>query len=217
MAKHRAKRKKHLLIVGCTLALASLFAFLSHFVALPWNTPDESANVAITPRTILASPDTPPRPTAIELAQWKATAAALEKARAQAAAEEASRAQRAAAEKAAAEEAARRKAEAEAAAAAAIMSVDAYKGYAASKLGNEIQFSCLNEMWNHESGWRPTAQNPSSTAYGIPQFLNSTWATVGGVKTSDPYRQIDYGLIYIDKAYGNPCSAWAFWQANNYY
>lgn len=157
-----------------------------------------------------------------------------------AAAEKAARiaAEKAAAAKQAAEGAAKKKAEELAAAKAAaakaaaakaaatttppaptaqVMSVDAYKGYAASKLGNEMQFSCLDEMWNHESSWNPNAQNPTSTAYGIPQFLDSTWASVGGVKTSDPYKQIDYGLVYINQSYGDPCSAWAFWQANNYY
>ena len=46
-----------------------------------------------------------------------------------------------------------------------------------SKLGGDgSQFSCLENLWGKESGWNPNAQNPSSTAYGIPQFLDSTWA-----------------------------------------
>ena len=48
-----------------------------------------------------------------------------------------------------------------------------------------------------------------STAYGIAQFLDSTWAGTGIAKTSDGYRQIDAGLIYIENRYGSPCSAWA--------
>ena len=86
-----------------------------------------------------------------------------------------------------------------------------------SKLGSGSQFSCLENLWGKESGWNPNAQNPSSTAYGIPQFLDSTWAGTGIAKTSDPYRQIDAGLIYIDNRYGSPCGAWGHSQANGWY
>jgi hypothetical protein len=83
--------------------------------------------------------------------------------------------------------------------------------------GSGSQFSCLENLWGKESGWNPNAQNPGSTAYGIPQFLNSTWATTGIAKTSDGYKQIDAGLIYIDKAYGSPCNAWAHSQSTGWY
>lgn len=43
---------------------------------------------------------------------------------------------------------------------------------------------------SRESKCNPNAQNPNSTAYGIGQFLNSTWAGVGCVKTSDPVEQL---------------------------
>jgi hypothetical protein len=43
---------------------------------------------------------------------------------------------------------------------------------------------------DRESNCDPNAQNPNSTAYGIGQFLNSTWAGVGCVKTSDPVEQL---------------------------
>jgi transglycosylase-like protein with SLT domain len=96
--------------------------------------------------------------------------------------------------------------------------VQAYQAYALGKLGgNTTQSTCLNQLWQRESGWNPNAQNPSSTAYGIAQFLNSTWAGTGIAKTSDPYRQIDAGLIYIQKRYGTPCKAWAFWQSHKWY
>jgi hypothetical protein len=96
--------------------------------------------------------------------------------------------------------------------------VQAYQSYALGKLGgNTAQSSCLNQLWQRESGWNPNAQNPSSTAYGIPQFLNSTWASTGIAKTSDPYRQIDAGLIYVQKRYGTPCGAWSFWQSHKWY
>src|SRR4051812_44844432 len=109
---------------------------------------------------------------------------AAEKAAAEQAAREA--AERAAAEKAAAEKAAAEKAAAEKAAAAAPAAGGSssaprgsFKDYAMSKVGSPQQFGCLENLWGKESGWNPNAQNRSSTAYGIPQFLNSTWASTG--------------------------------------
>ncbi len=93
-----------------------------------------------------------------------------------------------------------------------------FQDYALSQLGGDAgEFRCLESLWGKESGWDPDAQNPTSTAYGIPQFLNSTWAGTGIAKTSDGYRQIDAGLIYIDERYGSPCAAWAHSRANNWY
>jgi hypothetical protein len=92
-----------------------------------------------------------------------------------------------------------------------------YQDYAMSKVGGAGEFSCLEHLWGKESGWNPNAQNPSSTAYGIPQFLDSTWASTGIAKTSDGYRQIDAGLVYIDERYGSPCGAWAHSQSNGWY
>jgi tape measure domain-containing protein len=73
------------------------------------------------------------------------------------------------------------------------------------------QWTALNSLIQGESGWRNTAQNPTSTAYGIFQFLNSTWAGVGATKTSDPRGQIIAGLRYIKQAYGSPANAYAKW------
>jgi hypothetical protein len=134
-----------------------------------------------------------------------------------------------AAAKAAAEEAARveaaKAAEAEAAAAGPGQGTDApvapsgsYQEYAMGKLGGSgSEFSCLENLWGKESGWNPNAQNPSSTAYGIAQFLDSTWAGTGIAKTSDGYRQIDAGLIYIENRFGSPCGAWAHSQSKGWY
>jgi hypothetical protein len=74
----------------------------------------------------------------------------------------------------------------------------------------------LISLWNQESGWNPTAQNPTSTAYGIAQFLDTTWGPYGP-KTSDPGLQIQYGLQYIRDRYGAPSMAWAHEQLNNWY
>lgn len=68
-----------------------------------------------------------------------------------------------------------------------------------------------------ESGWRNTAQNPTSTAFGIGQFLNSTWAGVGMAKTSDPALQVEAMARYIKNRYGSPSRALAFHLSHNWY
>jgi hypothetical protein len=78
-------------------------------------------------------------------------------------------------------------------------------------------FGCLQDLWNRESGWRYDAENASG-AYGIPQALpGSKMASAGPDWETDPTTQIEWGLGYIKGLYGNPCSAWAFEEANGYY
>ena len=80
------------------------------------------------------------------------------------------------------------------------------------------QFSCLQPLWAHESGWNPHAQNPSSGAYGIPQALpGSKMASAGGDWQSNPATQIRWGLSYIQGNYGSPCGAWAHEQTDGWY
>ena len=93
---------------------------------------------------------------------------------------------------------------------------DDFRAYAKNKVG-AAQFGCLDKLWNRESHWRANADNPSSTAYGIAQLLDSTWAHTGIGKSSDGYRQVDAGLVYIDKAYGSPCSAWSHETSHGWY
>ncbi|WNB85095.1 ubiquitin-like domain-containing protein [Cellulomonas sp. ATA003] len=82
----------------------------------------------------------------------------------------------------------------------------------------EDQFSCLVKLWHKESGWRVTADNPSSSAYGIPQALpGSKMASAGADWRTNPATQIRWGLGYIDGRYGTPCAAWGHSQARNWY
>jgi hypothetical protein len=81
----------------------------------------------------------------------------------------------------------------------------------------QTYFSCLNNIWTRESGWVYNAENPSG-AYGIPQALpGSKMASAGPDWQTNPATQIRWGLGYIKSTYGDPCSAWAFWQAHDYY
>ena len=80
------------------------------------------------------------------------------------------------------------------------------------------QFSCLDSLWNAESGWNPTAENPSSGAYGIPQALpGSKMASAGPDWQTDPATQIRWGLEYIQATYGSPCGAWSHEEATGWY
>lgn len=75
-------------------------------------------------------------------------------------------------------------------------------------------WSSFDYIVTKESRWKATAQNPRSTAFGLCQFLNSTWE---GEKTSDPYIQLDECKEYIKDRYGTPYKAYTFHKINNYY
>ncbi|MCA2218640.1 lytic transglycosylase domain-containing protein [Jidongwangia harbinensis] len=71
------------------------------------------------------------------------------------------------------------------------------------------QFSCLNKLWERESGWNHKAENPSSGAYGIPQALpGDKMASEGSDWRTNPATQIKWGLGYIKGRYDTPCGAW---------
>ena len=123
-------------------------------------------------------------------------------------------------EAAAAAEAQRQKEAAEAL--ARVNTPDGARAYAAqlasSKYGwGSDQFSCLSSLWNKESGWNYQAYNPSG-ATGIPQSLpGSKMATFGADWQTNAATQIAWGLDYISRGYGTPCSAWSHSQATNWY
>ncbi|MCA9580810.1 MAG: transglycosylase SLT domain-containing protein [Myxococcales bacterium] len=73
------------------------------------------------------------------------------------------------------------------------------------------EWDALNTLVTHESGWDHNAQNPESSAYGLFQFINSTWGLVDATKTHDPRLQAEAGLEYIARVYGTPSAAWAQW------
>jgi hypothetical protein len=80
------------------------------------------------------------------------------------------------------------------------------------------QFSCLDPLWAHESGWSVTAYNAGSGAYGIPQALpGSRMASAGPDWQNNAATQIRWGLEYIKGTYGSPCAAWDHEQATGWY
>ncbi len=93
----------------------------------------------------------------------------------------------------------------------------AYSIMASFGFSPQTYFGCLLDLWNRESGWVYDAENASG-AYGIPQALpGDKMASAGADWQTDPATQIRWGLGYIKAVYGNPCSAWAFEEANGYY
>lgn len=90
---------------------------------------------------------------------------------------------------------------------------------AANKYGwGAAQFACYDDIIMHESRWNPLADNPTSSAYGIPQALpGNRMASFGDDWRTNPATQIKWGLNYVKERYGTPCSALTFRRAHNWY
>ena len=83
---------------------------------------------------------------------------------------------------------------------------------------DDDQFSCLDSLWTRESNWNVHADNPNSSAYGIPQALpGSKMASAGDDWANNAVTQIKWGLGYIEDRYGSPCSAWGHSQSQGFY
>ena len=80
------------------------------------------------------------------------------------------------------------------------------------------QFACYAHIIMHESRWNPYADNPRSSAYGIPQALpGRRMAAFGADWRTNPVTQIRWGLDYVDDRYGSPCRAWSFKRGHGWY
>ena len=80
------------------------------------------------------------------------------------------------------------------------------------------EFDCLDNIWSQESGWNIHADNPSSSAYGIPQALpGSKMSSAGPDWENNPETQIRWGLGYIQSRYGSACEAWSYKQGAGWY
>jgi uncharacterized protein YabE (DUF348 family) len=80
------------------------------------------------------------------------------------------------------------------------------------------QWTCLYELWMRESHWNPSANNPSTGAYGIPQaFPGNKMSSIASDWATNPATQITWGLNYISGRYASPCEAWNFFLVNNWY
>ena len=96
------------------------------------------------------------------------------------------------------------------------LAIAAYQEYLKDMIP-EREESCYFNIIDKESKWNPLAQNPKSTAFGIGQFLNSTWGLVDYKKTKNPYDQIDAMVLYVKLIYGDGCNAWHFKSQRGWY
>ncbi len=82
----------------------------------------------------------------------------------------------------------------------------------------EDQFSCYDNIIMRESRWIVSADNPHSSAYGIPQALpGKKMASFGADWRTNPATQIRWGLDYVHDRYGTPCGAWSFKRGHGWY
>ena len=117
-------------------------------------------------------------------------------------------------------------------------STETTRAYASNEaLGNAMAASgygwtgpettCLDELWQRESGWSQSADTRASGldppgaavyAYGIPQSRPADKMAASGADwQTNPATQIRWGLGYIRATYSAPCEAWANEQANGWY
>ena len=83
---------------------------------------------------------------------------------------------------------------------------------------SEADFTAANFIISHESGWSPTATNPSSGAYGLPQALpGSKMASAGADWQTNYQTQFKWFVNYCNSHYGSISGAYAYWQAHKSY
>ena len=79
------------------------------------------------------------------------------------------------------------------------------------------QWEAAKWIYMKESGFDVNATNPSSGAFGVPQFLGATKDAYLPSMSTDPAVQAEAGARYIRDRYGNPLAAKAFWESHNWY
>lgn len=83
---------------------------------------------------------------------------------------------------------------------------------------SEADFTAANFIISHESGWSPTATNPSSGAYGLPQALpGSKMASAGADWQTNYQTQFKWFVNYCNGRYGSISGAYAYWQKHKSY
>ncbi len=83
---------------------------------------------------------------------------------------------------------------------------------------SDEDFYNLVVLWEKESHWNMYAQNRYSGAYGIPQALPaSKMASEGSDYLTNYETQINWGLNYIQRRYGNPTKALSHSNSTGWY
>jgi len=88
------------------------------------------------------------------------------------------------------------------------------KQYANDTINNKwgiTEWSSFDEIIKGESGWNFLAANSTSSARGLCQTMMSLYEDdVDDDFLTNPYKQIDWCVQYIDGRYGTPKVAWQF-------
>ena len=96
-------------------------------------------------------------------------------------------------------------------------SVAAARQYALERLGSR-QFACLDVLVERESGWRVTAGNKSSGAYGLPQALpGRKMAKYGSDWRTNATTQLRWMVAYVNGRYGSACQALSHARSTGWY
>lgn len=87
------------------------------------------------------------------------------------------------------------------------------QGLAAARGWTGSQWAALDRLIQKESSWNPNAANPTSSARGLFQKMTS----IHGPLEPTIEGQANWGFNYIAGRYGDPISALAFHDRNNWY
>lgn len=83
---------------------------------------------------------------------------------------------------------------------------------------SESDFTAANYIITRESGWNPSARNPSSGAYGLAQALpGSKMASAGADWATNYQTQFRWFLGYCNGRYGSLTGAYNFWTTHHWY
>lgn len=101
-------------------------------------------------------------------------------------------------------------------------SIGEMQGYAHNMIfeygWTEEDYQALVLIVYKESSWRPEAINKKSKSCGLFQaYPCSKMAKYGKDYRTNYKTQMKFGFEYIKARYGNPQSAWAFWQKHHWY
>lgn len=80
----------------------------------------------------------------------------------------------------------------------------------------QSQWTNVDYIVTRESGWNPSAVNPSSGACGLAQFLPCSTAKAGA-NWNDPVNALSRQYAYVNARYGGYGGAVSFWQVNHWY
>jgi hypothetical protein len=88
----------------------------------------------------------------------------------------------------------------------------------ARELLTKKDFKCFTALMGKESAWKDK-KNPTSSASGVGQLLDSTYKNLGMTRSKSEVAQTVAALAYIGRKYGSggPCAAWAKFKKDNWY